>query len=74
MALTTCSECKREISDQASFCPGCGVPIQQNISKKTQATTQEVINKVLTFAGIFILIWIVFNKLPLIGAAIFGLR
>lgn len=24
MALTTCTECKREISTEAATCPGCG--------------------------------------------------
>ena len=27
MALITCPECTREISDQAATCPGCGVSI-----------------------------------------------
>jgi len=27
MALTTCSECGREVSDQATACPGCGAPL-----------------------------------------------
>ncbi len=27
MALVTCSECGREISDQAAACPGCGSPM-----------------------------------------------
>ena len=26
MALIHCPECGREISDQASVCPGCGLP------------------------------------------------
>jgi hypothetical protein len=31
MALVHCSECNREISDQASACPGCGHPLPQSI-------------------------------------------
>jgi len=27
MALIQCSECDREVSDQAPSCPGCGAPI-----------------------------------------------
>ena len=27
MALIACPECKREISDKAAVCPGCGVVI-----------------------------------------------
>ena len=30
MALIKCSECSKEISDQASACPNCGKPIQPN--------------------------------------------
>lgn len=30
MALIQCPECKREISDKASFCPGCGCPISSS--------------------------------------------
>ena len=28
MALITCRDCNREISDQAVSCPSCGLPIQ----------------------------------------------
>lgn len=27
MALITCPECGKEISDQASACPNCGAPV-----------------------------------------------
>ena len=27
MALITCPECGKEISDQASVCPNCGAPV-----------------------------------------------
>ncbi|HCJ6434223.1 zinc ribbon domain-containing protein [Acinetobacter baumannii] len=29
MALISCPECKREISDQAKSCPHCGFPIEK---------------------------------------------
>lgn len=29
MALTSCFECKKEISDRAKQCPHCGVPISK---------------------------------------------
>ena len=28
MALTTCKECGKEISDRATICPQCGVPLR----------------------------------------------
>lgn len=34
MALIKCSECQRDISDKAEFCPGCGLPMS-NKSKLT---------------------------------------
>lgn len=30
MALVTCPECNREISDQAGACPHCGLPMAKN--------------------------------------------
>ena len=30
MALITCNECGRQISDRASSCPGCGAPVAGN--------------------------------------------
>ena len=34
MALITCPECSKEISDQAAFCPSCGVPLKKNTPQK----------------------------------------
>lgn len=31
MALVKCSECGKEVSDKAEFCPNCGFPIKQNL-------------------------------------------
>lgn len=28
MALVSCPECRREVSDQAGACPGCGYPLR----------------------------------------------
>src|SRR5580658_4206305 len=28
MSLITCRDCKREVSDRATVCPGCGGPLQ----------------------------------------------
>ena len=45
MALINCHECKKEISDSASSCPGCGAPINSSQPKKGQVipyTDQEV--------------------------------
>ena len=45
MALINCHECKREISDSAISCPGCGSPISLAQPKKGNMTpfaAQEV--------------------------------
>jgi uncharacterized membrane protein YvbJ len=45
MALINCHECKKEISDSASSCPGCGAPIKSAQPKKGDVipyTEQEV--------------------------------
>ena len=34
MALVTCPECGREVSDKAASCPGCGAPVDTSSRKK----------------------------------------
>jgi hypothetical protein len=38
MALVTCPDCRREISDQATACPNCGRPI----AHKAQLQVEDV--------------------------------
>lgn len=33
MALVNCTECGKEISDQATACPGCGAPVYPTTEK-----------------------------------------
>lgn len=33
MALIACSECRREISDKAASCPGCGAPVVKPVAE-----------------------------------------
>lgn len=40
MALVSCPECNKEISDKAQRCPHCGYPIAANISKTTEKEEQ----------------------------------
>ena len=45
MALISCHECGKEISDSASSCPGCGAPIglvQPKKGDRVPYTDQEV--------------------------------
>ncbi len=34
MALITCKECGKEVSDKAKLCAGCGAPVKMSIPKK----------------------------------------
>ena len=62
MALTTCPDCQKQISDQAPACPYCGRPMQPGaISEKTQ--TIEVTGKswkgMQLIGGLFICIGVI---------------
>lgn len=41
MALITCNECGRQISDRASSCPGCGAPV---VGQSASPARQPVID------------------------------
>lgn len=38
MALIKCSECGKEISEQASSCPKCGCPTKENKIKNNKSS------------------------------------
>ena len=40
MAIIVCPECKREISDKATSCPGCGYPLQQTTENPATISPQ----------------------------------
>ena len=42
MALITCPECSKEVSDQASACPGCGYPIHSAASGEPEQVTVQL--------------------------------
>ena len=41
MALITCSECGKEISDSAQHCVGCGAPVQAGISRTLEKSSED---------------------------------
>ncbi|MBR5074164.1 MAG: zinc ribbon domain-containing protein [Bacteroidales bacterium] len=49
MALITCKECEKQVSDQAASCPHCGAPVkaatpapqQQQTNYQQQAAAQQ---------------------------------
>lgn len=62
MALVKCPECGRVISNQAAYCPGCGMPMEQRVNsiyqmKIPQEKYKSRMGKLLYF--IVFLIWII---------------
>lgn len=45
MAMITCPECGREVSDKAASCPNCGAPINSSSEKKFCKYCGEQIDK-----------------------------
>lgn len=45
MAMITCPECGREVSDKAASCPNCGAPINNSSEKKFCKYCGEQIDK-----------------------------
>lgn len=45
MALIICPECEKEVSDQASVCPNCGYPINNNEELKPDVENNIIVFK-----------------------------
>ena len=45
MALISCPECNKEISDKAASCPGCGVPIANTPAQKILSNQNPTVNR-----------------------------
>jgi len=41
MALINCTECKKEISDKATACPGCGAPIKKSDNSEVKEVSDS---------------------------------
>ena len=41
MALTSCTECGRQVSDMALACPGCGAPVARMLAARGPAAPQQ---------------------------------
>lgn len=54
MALLSCPECKRNISDQATACPHCGYPIRPAITKSKFTQDVEDVKTVGAWLAFFI--------------------
>lgn len=64
MALITCKECGKEVSDQAAACPGCGVPVR--VEPVAPVPPQSLGNKKVGCASVLV----VFGLLGLLGLAV----
>ena len=45
MALISCPECSKEISDKADFCPHCGFTNQNTATATAPARSEEIVNR-----------------------------
>ena len=63
MALMTCPECHKEVSDQAATCPGCGFPIHHPSApaQPLEESAPPVIVTVRKSRGIYILLALLFG-------------
>lgn len=59
MALIKCSECGKEISDQAEICPNCGVKTKACQVKQANQETEKAINTASLISIVFVIIGIV---------------
>lgn len=59
MALISCPECGKQVSDQAASCPGCGCPVKHEVSNERSIANNDKKVKIWIISGIFVLIAIV---------------
>lgn len=58
MALISCPECSREISDQAHACPGCGYPIRPPVAVSSTASVLANSGTAVKTAGGVLATWL----------------
>lgn len=69
MALIPCPECKREVSDKAPACPGCGHPIAMAAAQGGSLRGDHVVDMTKT-AGKVAGLWLAAGTAPWIARAI----
>lgn len=52
MAIISCPECDRDISDKAQACPGCGAPVQAQRPTRQKQESQKVMRAGAKFEGL----------------------
>ena len=60
MALVKCTECGKEVSENAMSCPNCGNPIKQRVLQTKAAESRKSIKKLLWGVGIAIIVFIIY--------------
>lgn len=56
MGMITCPDCKRDISDAAPSCPGCGRPMKATAAPKEVKARSGIMDGVNIGCGIFIVL------------------
>lgn len=61
MALIKCTECGKEVSENAMSCPNCGNPIKQRVLQiKAAESRKSIIKKLIWGVGIAIIVFIIY--------------
>lgn len=61
MALIKCTECGKEVSENATSCPNCGNPINQGVRQtKTSGSRKTGVKKLLWGIGIAALVFVIY--------------
>lgn len=53
MALITCQECEKEVSDKAATCPNCGAPINDKTTEIEMTNKSLKFYILISFFGVF---------------------
>jgi len=60
MALITCKDCNKEISDKADSCVHCGCPTERTMQKREQSKFRKTSLILLVFALIIVVLVVLF--------------
>jgi hypothetical protein len=67
MALTTCPDCKAEVSDQATACVKCGRPITTPEREAKKEASQQAVGQLITVLIVLVGLWWLVGKMTSCG-------
>lgn len=63
MSLTTCPECNKQVSDQATACPSCGYPMSVRLDAAAAKAAKDGVVTVRKSRGVYIVLGLLFGLL-----------